>query len=238
MSVLVCEQRIESLRFQAISIEGLRLPHHWIEKGETKYDPEAFWNAEILKWGMRQKWARPMKENISWDEYRPIWQEFWEEYEEINREWIPADPVYSLTRPGATLSTTADLWTLTVGTSGQLRILESYVAGEAAASAVNRLGLAVASTNGTTPTAYTPEKFNSRSPAAVSTVATTWTTQPTRSANSKILQPFNAFGGSDRWVPQPGEEIYAVGTGTSEQYSQRSLSGTSVVSAHAVWEEL
>lgn len=235
MSLLVPEQRLEAVRLGIAS----RVPEvlRYQEAGHAKYG-EAFWIAEGIKNDMRSRWARDTSWKLGWDEYRPLWREFWQEYEEVNRVWLPSDPVYSVTRAGATLATTTDLWTLTVGTAGQLRILESYIAGEAAAAAVVRMGLAIATSNGATPVAYTPEKFSTRSPAAVATAATGWTTQPTRSANSKVLQAFNAFGGSDRWVPQPGEEIYAVGTGSSEQYSHRSLSGTSVVSAHAVWEEL
>lgn len=235
---LVATQRIEAVRFELAKEAGLdpsRLTAYHLA-GERKYG-EAFFHAEREKVALRRSWASD-KPSLAWDEYRPLWQEFWEQYEEVNRVWLPEDPVYSVTRPGIALATTTDLWTLTVGTAGQLRILESYISGEAAASAVNRVGLALASTNGATPTAYTPEKFNSRSPAAVGTVATTWTTQPVRSANSKILHAFNAFGGADRWIAQPGDEIYAVGVGTSEQYSMRSLSGTSTVSAHCVWEEL
>lgn len=231
MTVLVAEQRVESLRDKARVIGPYQLA------GELKYG-EAFWRAELIKTDMRRKWARPMKPNITWDEYRPRAIAFWQEYEEINRIWLPEDPVYTGTRAGVALSTTADLWTLTVGTAGQQRVLESYIAGEAVASAVARVGIARSSTNGVTPTNQTPEKMNSRSPAAVGTFATTWTTQPVRSTNSVVLHAFNAFGGSDRWVPQPGEELYLVGTGTSEQISCRSLSGTSTVSAHCIFEEL
>lgn len=234
-AILVERQRLDAVRFEV----ARELPEitRFHEAGEAKYG-ERFWIAEKIKTQMRRVWARENRWKMGWNEYRPLWKEFWSEYEEINRVWIPEDPVYSVTRAGSALSLTVDLWTLTVGTAGQLRILESYISGEAAASAVNRVGIAIATSNGVTPTAFTPEKFSTRSPAAVGTAATSWTTQPTRSTNSKILHAFNAFGGSDRWVPQPGEEIYAVGTGTSEQYSCRSLSGTSTVSAHCIWEEL
>lgn len=236
MNVLVADQRLEHKRDETLRRHQIPL-NEYREVGEAKYG-ECFWVAENIKMRMLRNWAQRGCRYFDSDSYRKAAWDFWAEYEEVNRVWLPADPVYSLTRAGATLATTTDLWTLTVGTAGQLRILESYVAGEAAAAAVVRMGLAIATSNGVTPVAYTPEKFSTRSSAAVATAATGWTTQPTRSANSKILQAFNAFGGSDRWVPQPGEEIYAVGTGSSEQYSMRSLSGTSVVSAHAIWEEL
>lgn len=238
MGLLVAQQRIEAASDKLLIFTGKSEgERRWIAAGLAKYG-EIFLEAEAQKQVLRKRWADDESWKLGWDAYRPLWREFWEEYEQVNRDLLPEDPSYSLTRAGIALSTTVDLWTLTVGTSGQLRILESYIAGEATVSAVARVGLALASTNGVTPTAYTPEKFNSRSPAAVGTAATGWTTQPVRSTNSKLLHAFNAFGGSDRWVPQPGEEVYLVGTGSSEQYSMRSLSGTSTVSAHSIWEEL
>jgi hypothetical protein len=238
MSALVAAQRIEAVSDKLLIFAGKSEgERRWIAAGLAKYG-EIFLEAERRKLVMRKMWADDDSWKLGWDRYRPLWREFWEEYEEINRELLPDDPVYSLTRSGVALSTTVDHWTLTVGTAGQLRILESYISGEATVSAIARTGIALASTNGTTPTAYTPEKFNSRSPSAVATVATNWTTQPTRSANNKVLHAMNAFGGVDRWVPQPGEEAYMVGTGTSEQFSHRSISGTSTVSSHAIWEEL
>lgn len=158
----------------------------------------------------------------------------WAEYEDINRRLLPEDPVYSGSRPGATLATTTDLWTLTSGASGQLRVLESFLGGESTVSTVLRFAIQM-STSGTTPTNQTPEKFNTRSPAAVATFATTWSAQPTLSGNAALFHAFNTFGGSDRWVPSPGSEIYLV---NGEKLSGRSAVGTPVVSGHLIWEEL
>lgn len=235
MSLLVADQRIVRLR-DDFFIRGHKDPLRYAiycERGEQKYG-EPFWLAEREKYRLRRGHAaRPCPG--SWDEARAQSLEFWQEYEEINRVLLPEDPVYTGVRLGATLSTTVDLWTGTVGASGQDRVLESLIGGEATASAVTRIGLNRPSSNGVTPTNQTPEKMNTRSPAAVGTFATTWTTQPTLSTNDVATQTFNAFGGVDRWVPQPGEELYRL---NGEQLSCRSRSGTSVVSSHAVWEEL
>ncbi len=161
-------------------------------------------------------------------------KKFWSLYELVNRILDPLDPVYSGVRSGVALSTTADQFTLTAASAGQLRVLEYLIGGEATASAVNRVALQY-STGGATPTTATPEKFNSRSPAAASQLATGWTTQPTLAGLPIITLAYNAFGGVWRWVASPGEEIYRV---NSEQFSVRSLSGTSVVSATIIWEEL
>lgn len=160
--------------------------------------------------------------------------EMWAEYEDINRRLIPEDPVYSGVRAGVALSTTADLWTYTSAATGQARALEVNLGGEAAASAVNRVGL-FNSSSGATPTNQTLEKFSTRSPAAAGTFATAWVTAPTLNAQAVLLFAFNAFGGGDKWIAQPGAELYTV---NGEKISMRSLSGTSTVSAHLIVEEM
>lgn len=193
--------------------------------------------AESAKQALRERYAASAKRENRKPDY-DVWklrsEAFWAEYEDINRRMLPEDPVYSGSRSGVTLATTTDLWTLSVGASGQLRILESFVAGEQTTSTVQRIAVQRAAT-GTTPTNQTPEKFSTRSPAAVATFATTWAVQPALSGVAVIFHAFNAFGGGDRWVSQPGQEIYLV---NAEVLSCRSAAGTSVVSAHVVWEEM
>ena len=233
--MLVADQRIESKRWAVTrSVHDLRQLIYYAG-GQAKYG-ESFWIAETLKIKLRCAYATCVEQTHGeiYERFNVRSRAFWKEYEEINRIWLPEDPVYTGTRSGVTLATTTDLWTLSSGASGQDRILESYVGGESTASTVVRIAVQ-RSTGGATPTNQTPEKMNTRSPAAVSTFATTWTTQPTLSGNATLFHAFNTFGGTDRWVPQPGEEIYLV---NAEILSARSASGTPVVSAHVVWEEL
>lgn len=192
--------------------------------------------AEAAKQALRERYAASaMRETTrDFDVMVTRSRAFWQEYEDINRRLLPEDPVYSGSRAGVTLATTTDLWTLTVGASGQLRILESFVGGEATTSTVVRIAVQ-RSTTGTTPTNQTPEKFSTRSPSAVATFATTWAAQPSLTGQPLLFHAFNAFGGGDRWVAQPGQEVYLV---NSEVLSCRSASGIPVVSAHVVWEEL
>ena len=192
--------------------------------------------AEPLKQAMRQQYAACIRQTHgeSVDRFLARSHAFWQEYEALNRLYLPDDPVYSGSRGGVTLTTTDDLWTLTSAASAQVRILESFLGGEATTSTVLRFAVQI-STGGSTPTNQTPEKFNSRSPAATSLFRTAWTTDPTLSGSALLWHAFNAFGGSDRWVPQPGAEIYLV---NGEQLSGRSASGTPVVSAHLIFEEL
>ena len=192
--------------------------------------------SEQIKTAMRASYARAIRQTHGEPAaaFLSRSRAFWEEYENVNRLWLPEDPVYTGSRAGVTLATTTDLWTLSSPSAGQVRILESYVGGEATASTVVRIAIQ-RSTGGATPTNQTPEKMNTRSPTAASTFATTWTTQPTLSGVAVLFHAFNAFGGTDRWVPSPGEEIYLV---NAEILSARSASGIPVVSAHVVFEEL
>ena len=157
----------------------------------------------------------------------------WAKYEQVNRDYCPDDPVYSIINSGTALSTTADNLTCQASASGQGRILEIIVGGEATSSAVNRVLVQRAGTAITANTVITPEKFNSRSPAAAGTYGKAGT--QALAGNAMLVLAFNAFGGFVRWVAAPGEEMYYV---NSEVISMRSGAGTSTVSSTLVFEEL
>jgi hypothetical protein len=158
---------------------------------------------------------------------------FWQLYETINRVMDPDDPVYSIINAGAALSTTGDALTFQAASAGQGRVLELIIGGEATASAVNRVSVQRAGTSITANSAITPEKFNSRSPAAAGTYGKAGTQALV--GNPMLSIAFNAFGGFIRWVAAPGEEMYFV---NSEVISVRSASGTSTVSSTGIFEEL
>lgn len=158
---------------------------------------------------------------------------FWPKYEQINRDYCPDDPVYSTVRAGAALSTTADHLHFKAAASGQTRLLEYILSGEATASAVNRVALAYMNATLAGATAITPEKFNSRSPAAAGTYGHS-NTSALLAGNLQVWAT-NAFGGFVDWKAAPGEEIYIV---NGEVFSLRSLSGTSTFSSTAIFEEL
>lgn len=200
--------------------------------------------AEAIKQDMRRRYAMLTRKKDDFTNMKRRAEDFWAGYEEVNLLWVPEDPVYSKALEGVTLNTTNDMWELAAASAGQLRILESFVGSEGTTSAAARIRVARVSSQGTgtAPTAYTPEKFNTRSPAAAGTyygainALVTWgTAQATLATNSLILHAFNALGGSDRWVAQPGEEIYSV---NAEYISMRSAAGTAVTSAYVVVEEM
>jgi hypothetical protein len=163
-------------------------------------------------------------------------QEFWPKYEQINRDYCPDDPVYSIVNSGVALSTTNDTLAFQAASAGQGRILELIIGGEASASAVNRVAIQRAGTTSylsTNGVAITPEKFNSRSPSPAGTYGKSG--NPTLSGNPILSIAFNAFGGFIDWKAAPGEEIVYV---NSEVVVLRSASGTSTVSATGIFEEL
>jgi len=159
--------------------------------------------------------------------------EFWTDYELVNRECCPDDPVYSIVNSAAVLSTTADTLTFKAASSGQARILELIIGGEATASAVTRVGVGQLNATLAGQSSITPEKFNSRSPVAAGTYAKANTSALL--AGWMLSIAFNAFGSFIRWVAGPGEEMYYL---NGEVIGVRSLSGTSTVSATGIFEEL
>jgi len=182
----------------------------------------------------RQEWLRELRSPArSYAEALERSSKLWTEYEQVNRDLCPDDPVYSIVNPGATLSTSADTLTFQAASAGQGRILEIIIGGEATASAVNRVAVQRAGTSITSNTAITPEKFNSRSPAVGGTYGKAGTQSLV--GNPMLSLTLNAFGGTIRWVAAPGEEMYYV---NSEVISIRSASGTSVVSMTGIFEEL
>jgi hypothetical protein len=158
---------------------------------------------------------------------------FWPKYEQINRDFCPEDPVFSIINAGTALSITADNLSCQAAAAGQGRILEIITGGEAAASAVNRISVQRAGTSYTANTAITPEKFNSRSAAAAGVYGKASTQALV--GNPMLSLALNAFGGFIRWVAAPGEELHYV---NSEIISMRSASGTSIVSSTIIFEEL
>lgn len=160
-------------------------------------------------------------------------RETWEMYEQVNRDYCPEDPVYSIVNAGTALSTTADALTMKSASAGQGRILELIIGGEATSSAVNRVGVGQLNATLASNSAITPEKFNSRSPAAAGTYGKANTSALL--AGWMQVWAFNAFGGFIRWVAAPGEEMYAV---NGEVIGMRSISGTSTCSSTMIFEEL
>lgn len=157
---------------------------------------------------------------------------FWAQYEQVNRDYLPDDPVYSIFRSGAALSTTADHLGFHASATGQVRMLEIIIGGEAGSSAVNRIVMQL-SGNATGETAITPEKFNTHSPAAAGTYGHSSTAA--LSGNPKNVFAFNAFGGFVDYKYPPGGELYFK---DGEDLSWRSVSGTSICSSTGIFEEL
>lgn len=182
----------------------------------------------------RQEWLRELRcPSRCYAEAVDRSRKIWTQYELVNREFCPDDPVYSIINAGVTTSITADALTFQAASTGQGRILELILGGEATTSTVMRTAVQRAGTSITSNTAITPEKFNSRSPA----VAGTYGKAGTQSlvGNAMLSLAWNAFGGFIRWVAGPGEEMYYV---NSEVISMRGAAGVGVASYTGIFEEL
>jgi len=182
----------------------------------------------------KKNWVHEMNEpSRCWGEAIERSTKFWEKYEQVNRDYCPDDPVYSIIRSGTALSTTADHLGFQASSTGQGRILEIIIGGEATSAAVNRVFINRAGIGFSGSVAITPVKFNTRSPNAAGTYAQN--ASQSLVGNPLIILAFNAFGGFIRWVAAPGEEMYYE---NSEVISIRSNSGTSTVSSTGIFEEL
>ena len=190
--------------------------------------------AESIKVAMRERYARATLGPVT-DYARTLERalNFWGDYENVNRRLCPDDPVYSVSRAGTAPATTADFWGYISAVAGQCRILESCVQGEATASTVNRWQVQRTTGLFAGGVTITAEKFNSRSPAALGTSESGGTTALT--GNPLITHAFNAFGGADRWVALPGEELYMV---NGEAIVCRPASGAGTCTGYVVFEEL
>jgi hypothetical protein len=189
---------------------------------------------EIKRLLQKQNWMQELRApSRCFEEAVERSRKFWPQYEQVNRDYCPEDPVYSIINAGTALSTTGDNLTFQAASAGQGRILEIIIGGEATSSAVNRVSVQRTGTSITGNSAITPEKFNTRSPAAAGTYGKTGTQALV--GNPMLSLAFNAFGGFIRWVAAPGEELYYV---NSEVIAIRSASGTSTVSSTGIFEEL
>lgn len=142
---------------------------------------------------------------------------------------------------GVTPSTTAPNPTLKSAANIVNRITEISVGGEATSSTVNRLAWRRSGTDGVTPTAITPGKLSSSSPAAQSTANSNFTgSQPTPAAAPHAwMYALNVFGGVVRWVAAPGQEILEQGsTAGNDEAGFYTLSGTGLCSVQALFEEV
>ena len=97
---LTRDQRSAALRHRVINrldLRGLERPAdplRYLAAGVEKYG-EAFWHAEDLKQQLRLDYIRLAPPGPTTDAHadlkRRAW-EFWAEYEEVNRVWLPEDP--------------------------------------------------------------------------------------------------------------------------------------------------
>ena len=161
----------------------------------------------------------------------------WARYEQLNRDHLPEDPVYSVVRSNLTPVAGSDYFTFIQAAARASRVLELIIGSEGTASAIARAVWSKSTGGVTGGGAQTPEKFHGQSPAASAhtSIFTTWTTQPTLSGAPLLALGWNALGGFIDWKAAPGSEIYLLG---AEQHSWRNSAGAAVLDLTAIYEEL
>lgn len=147
---------------------------------------------------------------------------------------------YVITKDNVTPTAGNDLFTIVTTTGKRVRLLEFRIAGLGTSSAHQRVIIA-RSTGGTTgSSALTPVGYySSDTPAAVLSVYTGWTTQPTRDAHGHVVA-WNALGGSNVWRPlDSAGAVEARGNATLENISVYAPSGLTVqaLSWSAIYDE-
>lgn len=148
---------------------------------------------------------------------------------------------YIVGREGLTVpASPAPIITLKSAANIVARVNEIFIGGEAVTSTVNRLAMRRSTTDGVTPTAQTPAKASSSQPAAQSTSATAFGTNPTLAAAPAIwATALNVFGGIVRWVAAPGQELYVQGaTAGNDEIGLYGPSGTGAITNQMVFEEI
>jgi hypothetical protein len=162
---------------------------------------------------------------------------FFEKYERVNRDFLPDDPVYSVTR-SASITIGNDILTFSAVASRQWRLLELIAGSEGTSSAAHRDVWQRSTSGATGGGGVTPEKFNTNSPASMftsSNLFTTWTTQPTLAGAAILSFGNNNLGGYYDWKAAPGAEINHV----NEQVSYRAVAGTAAAWSYTViYEDL
>lgn len=148
---------------------------------------------------------------------------------------------YVLKQNNITPTAGNDIMTIISAASRRIRLTEVTVSGRGTSSAAQQIEFG-RSTGGTTGGgALTPSKYDHQDqPAAVSTVDTTWSVQPTLDTHTEILG-FNALGGAFRWTPpvKGGTGAAGIEVRNGDNISVRATSGVTFqpLSVSVVYEE-
>lgn len=148
---------------------------------------------------------------------------------------------YVIAREGVTPVAGDMLLSLTTGLQEIARVCEIRIGGEAASSTKNRMAVRRSGTNLITPTAQTPAKKSSTSPAAYTDAATTAGTQPVTAAAPAIwTESLDAHGNTVHWIAADDEDDLLVqgATAGNNEMSLESSSGTGALSAEMVFKEV
>src|SRR4051812_48646434 len=108
---------------------GLWVPPPLYTGKEQQEFEKRFHYASGLKDELRRQYALSTRNN-GFSTFDDNWRrahDFWSEYEDVNRVYIPEDPVYSKATTGVAAATTNSTWSIKAAATQQIRILESFM---------------------------------------------------------------------------------------------------------------
>jgi len=146
---------------------------------------------------------------------------------------------YTVSRLAFTATAGQDILTGISGANRRLRLVSVNVTGRGSSSAPQVVHLSRGATGTTPGGAITPDKAeHADQPAATFTTATTWAAQPALITNP-IPVGFNALGGINRWVTEPGRPQGMMESRNGDVISLRCAAGSTPQSADysATFEE-
>lgn len=152
-----------------------------------------------------------------------------------------ATRAFAVARQSATPVADESILALTAAASEGAEITQIGIGGEATASAIQVFVLRRSTTNGITPTAQTPERLHSSSPASAIGAATTWGTEPVNTVTPPATwtRSYNAFGGVISWIAAPGHGIWILEAAAPDaEVSFEADVGTSPLSQQIIFEEI
>lgn len=148
---------------------------------------------------------------------------------------------YIASRETVTPVAAAMLLSFTTGLQEICKVTEIRIGGSAASSTKNLFAMRRSTSNLTTPTAQTPAKKSSTSPAAYTDVATTASGEPTTAAAPAIWsEALDMHGNTIHWIaPEEADALLVQGaTAGNNEMSLESTTGTGAGTIEVVFEEV
>lgn len=137
-----------------------------------------------------------------------------------------------------TASTTVPMFQLGGATTTRLRLFD-FISGSNATPADNYAQLAFrrSSALGTSSASFTPTALDPADPASLASFSTAWSTAPTITASSDLLEISHNQRATFRWVAAPDSELVVAASTTGLCLMSVATSGAVSFTFNALWQE-